>query len=490
MTRCPQLLIQLSLPVYFLISVFQLSFAQSPVPDTSEAELVASGFSLSEGPYWHPDGYLLFSDVSANTIYKWTEGVGVETFLNPSGNANGIAADLYGNILIAQQDARQVGRIESNLEITPLATNYDGARLHSPNDLVVKSDGAIFFTDPPWGGNPPEMAFHGVYRIPPGGGPIQLLIDSLSYPNGIAFSPDETKLYVDETNNSYVYVYDVVNDSTLANGRIFAIANQQGNADQSGADGMKIDNDGNLWVTGSEGVAIFAPNGDLLDIINVPGQTTNLGWGGTDRLILFITNFTGLYKVEMGPLVRLDAPSDLQASRTDSSVTLTWEGSGESVKYVSVYRSTDGGSFEKILATAYAQTITDRDVLSTSSYTYKVTVTDVMGFESDFSNEAGVVVSVLKGSENIISGYVLQQNYPNPFNPLTTINYQLPKNSYISIKVYNVTGEEVKTLLNYFQHAGIYSISFDATGLSSGIYFYKLRADGNLIETKKMLLLK
>ena len=169
---------------------------------------------------------------------------------------------------------------------------------------------------------------------------------------------------------------------------------------------------------------------------------------------------------------------------------MTWGGSGESVKYVSVYRSTDGGSFEKILATAYAQTITDRDVLSTSSYTYKVTVTDVMGFESDFSNEAGVVVSVLKGSENIISGYVLQQNYPNPFNPLTTINYQLPKNSYISIKVYNVTGEEVKTLLNYFQHAGIYSISFDATGLSSGIYFYKLRADGNLIETKKMLLLK
>ena len=484
-----QLYKKLFLGLCFLVAGFNLSLAQSPVPDTAKVELVADGFSLSEGPYWHPDGYLLFSDVSRSTIYKWTENDGVETFLSPSGEANGIAADLYGNILIAQHDARQIGRIESDLSITPLATSYNGALLHSPNDLVVKSDGAVFFTDPPWGNNPPQMNFHGVYRIPPGGGPVQLLIDSLSYPNGIAFSPDETKLYIDETNNSYVHVYDVVDDSILANGRIFAIVNQHGNADQTGADGMKIDNEGNLWVTGSEGVAVFAPNGDLLDIINVPGSTTNLGWGGTDRLILFITNFTGLYKVDMGPLVRPDAPSNLQADRTDSNVTLTWGGSGESVKYVSVYRSTDGGTFEKILATAYTRTVTDRDVLLTSAYTYKVTVTDVMGFESDFSNEASVTVSALGQSDNIIQGNMLQQNYPNPFNPTTTIAYQLKKMTKVSLKIFDITGKEIITLVNKNQSAGKHSVSINLNDLASGIYIYRLKTD-SFEQSRKMLLVR
>ena len=476
--------------VFFLFSGMSLSSAQSPVPDTARAELVADGFSLSEGPCWHPDGYLLFSDVSRSRIHKWTESGGVETFLSPSGQANGIAADLYGRLLIAQHAARQIGRIEPNLEITPLATGYNGALLHSPNDLVVKSDGAVFFTDPPWGGNPPQMNFHGVYRIPPGGGTVQLLLDNLSYPNGIAFSPDETRLYVNETNNSFVHVYDVVDDSTLANGRIFAVVNQHGNADQNGADGMKIDNDGNLWVTGSEGVAVFSPDGDLLDIINVPGSTTNLGWGGTDRLILFITNFSGLYKVEMGPLVRPDAPENLQASETDGGIALTWQGSGESIRHVSVYRSTDGGDFEKILATAYTRTITDTDVLPASSYTYKVTVTDVMGFESDFSNEADASVSAVGETGNIIHGYRLQQNYPNPFNPSTNIGYQLPGRSHVTIRIYDITGREAGLLLDDFQPAGRHSITFDAAGLPGGIYFYKLIIGGHLIDSKKMLLIR
>jgi gluconolactonase len=484
-----QLYKKLFLVVCFLVAGFNLSIAQSPVPDTAKVELVAEGFSLSEGPYWHPDGYLLFSDVSQSTIYKWSENGGVETFLSPSGEANGIAADLYGNILIAQHDARQIGRIESNLSITPLATNYDGDRLHSPNDLVVKSDGAVFFTDPPWGNNPPQMNFHGVYRIPPGGGPVQLLTDSLSYPNGIAFSPDETKLYVDETNNSYVHVYDVVDDSILANGRIFAIVNQHGNADQTGADGMKIDNNGNLWVTGSEGVAIFAPNGDLLDIINVPGSTTNLGWGGTDRLTLFITNFSGLYKVEMGPLVRPDAPSDLQADRSDIHVTLTWSGSDESIKYVSVYRSKDGGAFEKILATAYTQTVTDTDVLLTSAYSYKVTFTDVMGFESDFSNEASVTVSALGENDNIIQGNILQQNYPNPFNPITNITYQIKKMANVSLKIFDISGKEIRTIVNKNQSAGKYSVNINLKDMASGIYLYRLKTD-SFEESRKMLLIR
>ena len=279
--------------IILLFSVPSFVIAQSPIPDGATVELIASGFQLAEGPYWHPDEFLIFSDVSANVIYKWSEESGVVEYLNPSGNANGIAADLNGNILICQHSARQVGRIETDGSITPLATHYNGNLLHSPNDLAVKSDGAVFFTDPPWGGNPPQMNFHGVYRIPPGGGEIQLLVDNLNYPNGIVFSPDETKLYINDSNGRHVYVYDVIDDSTLANATLFA--NTGGNQH---ADGMEVDSSGNLYVAGSSGVAIFSPDGTLLDEISVPGITSNVKWGGENGSILFITSFPALYGID------------------------------------------------------------------------------------------------------------------------------------------------------------------------------------------------
>lgn len=153
--------------------------AQSPIPEDAKAEYVVGTFQLCEGPYWHPNGYLLFSDVWSSIIYKWDADSGLSTFLSPPGQADGIAADLNGNIIICQHQARQVGRIEDNGTITPLATLFMGDSLHSPNDLAVKSDGAIFFTDPPWGGNPEELNFDGVYRIPPQGGGPQLLLIAL-----------------------------------------------------------------------------------------------------------------------------------------------------------------------------------------------------------------------------------------------------------------------------------------------------------------------
>ncbi|REL37955.1 T9SS C-terminal target domain-containing protein [Rhodohalobacter sp. SW132] len=473
-----------------LVLFINLSFAQSPVPEDVEVEHLADGFTLSEGPFWHPDGYLIFSDVSESIIYKWTESGGVEPFLEPSGEANGITSDLFGNLVIAQHDARQVGRLESDLEtITPLATEYNGNRLHSPNDLVVKSDGAIFFTDPPWGGNESEIDFHGVYRIPPDGGPIQLLVDDLDYPNGLAFSPDESKLYISETLNSYIHVYDVVDDSTLANGSVFAIANQHGDNPQSGADGIKVDNDGNVWAVGSDGVAIFSPNGDLLDIIPVPESTTNLNWGGTDRLKLFITNFSDLYKVDLGPLERPDAPVNLVAMDSENGVSLQWEGTGESIRHFTVYRSADGEPFEKIIAAPFNNFVTDTDVQSNAAYTYKVTVTDIMGFESGFSNEAGAMSTGLDESQYQIDSHKLQQNYPNPFNPSTNITFSLENSGRAALNVYNLNGRLIDSIFEGTKSAGFHEVVWDASRFPSGLYIYTLKTERDS-HSRKMLLIK
>lgn len=481
----------LAICVFLTLLLFtNISIAQSPVPDNIEVEHLAGGFTLSEGPFWHSDGFLMFSDVTGNVIYKWTESGGAEPLLEPSGETNGITSDLHGNLLIAQHDSRQIGILESDLEsITPLATEYNGNKLHSPNDLVVKSDGAIFFTDPPWGENESEIDFHGVYRIPPNGGPVQLLVDDLDYPNGIAFSPDESKLYISETLNSNIHVYDVVDDSTLANGSVFAVANQHGDNPQDGADGLKVDNDGNVWVSGSDGVAVFSPDGDLLDIIPVPESTTNLNWGGTDRLNLFITNFSDLYKVDLGPLERPEAPANLVATDSDNGVSLQWEGSGESIKHFTVYRSVDGEPFEKIIAASYRNSVTDTDAESNVEYTYKVTVTDVMGFESDFSNEAGAMGTGLDESQNRIDNYELHQNYPNPFNPSTSITYSLENNGRAAMNIYNINGRLVDSVFEGTKSAGQHEVVWDASRFSSGIYIYTLHTEHNSY-SKKMLLIK
>lgn len=473
----------------FVMFSTSLVYAQSPVPDDAELKQLANGFSLSEGPYWHPDGYLLFSDVSESIIYKWSEEGGVETYLSPSGETNGISADRFGNIIVAQHDERQVGRIESDLTITPLATNYQGDALHSPNDLVIKSDGAIFFTDPPWGGNTSEIDFHGVYRISPTSGEVQLLEDELSYPNGIAFSPDESKLYVSESITGDIYVYDVMNDSTLANGSLFVTVNEYGNADQDGSDGIKIDNEGNLWATGSEGVAIFAPDGSLLDIINVPGSTTNLGWGGTDSLTLFITNFNGLYSIKLGPLEKPEAPTNLEASPGGNGITLRWDASAESIKFVSVYKSNGEGDFEKVLVTSNPDSVIDPEYVVPSSVTYKITVTDVMGFESEFSNEVDLIFTGVEDNDQIIETFELQQNYPNPFNPTTNIGYQIPENTHVRLEVFDMKGQKIQTLVNKRQSTGRYTIAFDASNLASGVYIYQLTA-GEFSQSKKLFLIK
>lgn len=279
-----------------LILVSQMAAAQ-----TLTSEIVAGGFQFVEGPLWSDSLGLLFSDINANTIYRWTPSAGSSVYLKPSGKSNGLAWDAQGRLLMALQGDRKVVRQERDGALTILAERYTGKKLNSPNDLAVKADGAIFFTDPPYGISTPqqELGYCGIFRISPGG-VLQLLDKSLSRPNGIAFSPDEKLLYVADAEIRRIYVWDVIGDSLLGNKRLFASMTPNGYAD-----GMKVDASGNLFATGPGGIWIYAPDGVLLQKISVPGQTTNCGWGDADRQTLYITSGGTVYKVR-SPFVKVE----------------------------------------------------------------------------------------------------------------------------------------------------------------------------------------
>jgi gluconolactonase len=283
--------------VLFMIAGF-ISFvaAQSPVPQNASVEMIAGGFQFVEGPVWKDGVGLLFSDIPANKVYQWAPGAGVSVFRSPSGNSNGLTFDAQGRLVMTQTGNRRIARIESTGEETVLAATYTGKKLNSPNDVVVKSDGSIFFTDPPFNipaGQKAELGFSGIYRISPYGS-LQLLDASLNEPNGICFSPDETKLYVNNSSERVIYVWDVVNDSTITNKRRFASMNPVGYAD-----GMKIDAAGNVFCSGPLGVWVFSPGGVVLDTIQVPGQTSNCNWGDASRKTLYITSGTAVYRIRL-----------------------------------------------------------------------------------------------------------------------------------------------------------------------------------------------
>jgi len=287
--------------IFPLIGSF--SFAQSPIPDGTEIELIANGFQFVEGPVWNDTLGLLFSDLSGNKVYKWTEDDSISIFLNPSSNSNGLTYDLEGHLILAQTGLRRVTRRESGGSLTSLADTFNGKKLNSPNDLAVKSDGAIFFTDPPFNippGQQQELTFAGIFRISPTG-ELQLLDSTLNLPNGICFSPDETKLYVNNSQARIIYVWDIIDDSTIANKREFARINPTGYAD-----GMKVDSSGNLFCTGPLGVWVFSPEGDLLDTILVPINPTNCNWGNEDRKTLYITAGNSVYRIRIEPVTGVE----------------------------------------------------------------------------------------------------------------------------------------------------------------------------------------
>jgi len=301
------------------------------VPAGLSIDKLADGFIFTEGPVWVPEGYLLFSDPNANTIYRWTPDGQVSVFRTKSGYAgadvaeygqpgsNGLTLDGEGRVTINEHGNRRVVRVEKTGAITVLADRYEGKRLNSPNDLVYRSDGALFFTDPPFGlpkafdDRRKELPFSGVFSLKEG--VLKLVSQDLSGPNGLAFSPDERYLYVAnwDPKKKVVMRYPVNADATLGDGEVFF--DMTSAAGEDALDGVKVDVRGNLYVSGPGGLWILSPDGTHLGTIVGPEHPHNLTWGGDDGRTLFLTAQTGLYRVRLNiPGVR---PGMQPAARTN-----------------------------------------------------------------------------------------------------------------------------------------------------------------------------
>jgi gluconolactonase len=260
-------------------------------------EKVADGFQFTEGPVWNPAGFLLFSDIPANQIVKFVPGAAPTAFRTPSGNSNGLTYDRAGRLLACEHSNRRVTRQEADGSLTVLASSYDGKKLNSPNDIVVRSDGTIYFTDPPYGirEEQKELPFQGVYKISPEG-KLTLLAQDFDRPNGIALSPDEKTLYVDDSARLHVRAFAVAPDGSISHGRILA---ELKSARQGVPDGMKVDRKGNLYVTGPGGVWVFDKRGKHLGTILMAELPANCGWGDADYRTLYLTARTGLYRIRL-----------------------------------------------------------------------------------------------------------------------------------------------------------------------------------------------
>ena len=289
------------------------AFHQLVNPET-QVEQVVTGFDFIEGPIWHPgERSVIFSDILGNSIYRWSEVGGLATLRRNSYMANGNAYDRQGRVVTCEHATSRLTRTDTSTslsagfaewgELEVLASHFDGKQLNSPNDVVVKSDGAVYFTDPDSGrsvgyGVPrqPELSFSGVYRLEPESGELTLLIDDFAKPNGLCFSQDESLLYVNDTARQHVRVIEVLADGTVGNGRPFA--NLTG--DKPGvADGMKIDQAGNLYSCGPGGIHVFNQSGELLGVIETPEFTTNFVFGDDDLQTLYITASTSLYRLRV-----------------------------------------------------------------------------------------------------------------------------------------------------------------------------------------------
>lgn len=286
------------------------------IPPTAKIEKLAGGFKYTEGPVWHHDGYLLFSDLGSDQIYIWMPNGQVSVLQATRGYAgkdptdhfyfrsNGLTLDREGRLTICGHGNRRVMRVEKTGSLTVLADRYEGKRLNSPNDLVYRSDGTLYFTDPPFGlpksfDNPQrELSYSGIFSLQ--NGRLQLLSTELSGPNGLAFSPDEKYLYVtnSDAKKPVVMRYEVNVDGTLSNSLVFFdMTNASGN--KKDLDGMKVDQQGNLYVTGPGGLWIISNTGKPLGMIIGPELPANIAWGDQDGKTLYMTATTGLYRIRL-----------------------------------------------------------------------------------------------------------------------------------------------------------------------------------------------
>ena len=281
---------------------------QDLVDPDARMERIAGGLKFAEGPVWRRD-HLLFSDIPNRRIARWRRlPEGPELITWATGCSNGLTLDRQGRVLAAEHDGRRLSRVEEDGSRTTLAEQFQGGRLNSPNDLVVKSDGAIYFTDPPYAVKPgmprpagwwtapipgKEQPCNGVYRLATDG-TLTLLVDDFALPNGLAFSPDETVLYVDDSARKVIRAFEVRSDGTLGDGRILL---DMASEDPNVPDGLKVDLEGNLFCTGPGGVWVCRAEGELLGRIILPELPANLAWG-EDGTVLFATACTSVYRLE------------------------------------------------------------------------------------------------------------------------------------------------------------------------------------------------
>lgn len=292
-----------------LIKIIDPAFAQYRL-NLAKVERIASGLRWSEGPVWFGDGrYLLWSDIPNNRIMRWDEETGaVSVFRKPSNNSNGNTRDRQGRLLTCEHDTRRITRTEYDGTITVIADRFEGKPLNSPNDIVCKSDGSIWFTDPPFGilGNyeghvaRPELPTN-VYRWDPDSKQLAVVTGEVNRPNGLAFSPDESKLYIVEAGITprVIRVYDVIDGGRrLANPRPFVTAEPNGTPD-----GLRVDVDGNLWcgwgmgAEGLDGVSVFNPSGKIIGRIDLPERCANVCFGGLKRNRLFMCGSTSMFSL-------------------------------------------------------------------------------------------------------------------------------------------------------------------------------------------------
>jgi gluconolactonase len=266
----------------------------------------ASGFGGDLGPaegplWWKEGGYLLFSDIHANKRMKFTPGQGVTLFKEPTNRANGLTRDLQGRLLAAEHDTRRVTRQEADGSITVLANSFGGHRLNRPNDVVVKSDGAIYFTDPngPWTPEQWDLTHTGVYRLSPDLGTLSLLVSDFIVPNGLAFTPDEKHLYVNDSRRGHIRVFELIPNGMLAKHTDRVFADLRG-SDPGVPDGMKVDTAGNVYCGGAGGIYILDPSGKKLGrIVHGYAATTNIAFGGDDWKTLYFTSRNQLASVKL-----------------------------------------------------------------------------------------------------------------------------------------------------------------------------------------------
>ncbi len=276
------------------------------VASDAQVEQIATGFTFTEGPIWMPDSSLHFSDMPADKRRRWHPDEGVTVLRDPSNKCNGMTLDNDGNLIVCEHATSSVVRERPDGRCETIASHWDGKELNSPNDVIVARAGSIYFSDP-WYGRMPvfgverekELDFQGVYRIAPGTGTVELVVDDFEMPNGLCLTADESRLLINDTPRAHIRIFDVDPGGSLSNGRMFFEGVGNGVIEEGIVDGMKLDEQGNVYLSGPGGVWVISAEGEHLGTIGVPENVGNLNWGGPDWKTLYVCACTSVYRVRM-----------------------------------------------------------------------------------------------------------------------------------------------------------------------------------------------